>query len=71
MLKEQLGNKKEILEIKNMIAKIKSATEQLEEKESPVKQNKKTDIESMREKSRETIFIICIIGYLTDTKEYM
>ena len=37
MLKEQLGNKKEILEIKNMIAKIKSATEQLEEKESPVK----------------------------------
>lgn len=33
MSKEQLKNKKEILEIKNVIAKIKSATQKLEEKE--------------------------------------
>ena len=33
MSKEQLGNKKEILEIKNVIAKIKSVTQKLEEKE--------------------------------------
>ena len=31
MSKEKLGNKKEILEIKNVMAKIKSATQKLED----------------------------------------
>lgn len=62
MSKEQLGNKKEILEIKNVIAKIKGVTQKLEEKEI-YKVKQRETLKAWGKKSRETIFIICIIQY--------
>ena len=64
MSKEQLGNKKEILEIKNVIAKIKSVTQKLEEKEI-YKVKQRETLQSWGKKSRETIFIIFVIQYDT------
>lgn len=64
MSKEQLGNKKEILEIKNVIAKIKSVTQKLEEKEI-YKVKQRETLQAWGKKSRETIFIIFIIQYDT------